>query len=227
MVLSGTLVNGLAIVVAGILGTIIGSKLPGRLCDSVVKGMALCVIYIGISGALKGENPLITMISVAVGALIGELIDLDRLLCRLGDFMQKKLSKKSAGSFTEGFVSLTLLTCVGAWGITGALDSGLRNDHSSLYAKAVVDGVSTLIMAAALGIGTAFSALPLVIYQGGIALLATVISPYLTQSMINELTCVGSLLTVGMGLNMLNITKLKTSNMMPAVLMPLLLCRFL
>ena len=226
MIFTGTLVNGAAVILGGVLGTLIGARLPKRLCDTVVTGLGLCIIYIGIDGAMNGEKTLVTIISVAVGALIGELIDIDKYLNRFGSFMQSRFAKGES-RFAEGFVTATLLICVGAWAITGAMDAGLRGDHSSFYAKAVVDGVSVLIMATTLGVGAAFSGVMLIIYQGSFALLSTFIAPYLTDSMINELTCVGSLLIIGIGLNMLGVTRIKVVNLLPAVFLPIVLCLFI
>ena len=225
--LTGTLVNGAAVIICAVIGTVIGDRLPRRICDTVVKGLALCIIYIGIDGAMEGENTLIAIISIAVGAIIGEAIDIDKYLNRFGEFVQSKISKKGESRIAEGFISVTLLICVGAWAITGAMDAGLRGDHSSFYAKAVVDGVSTLILATTLGIGTALGGIVLILYQGSLTLLSTFIEPMLTQSVINELTCVGSLLIIAIGLNMLGLTKIKAVNILPAVFIPLLLCRFM
>lgn len=226
MVLLGSLVNGAVVVVCGLLGALIGSKLPERISKTVMSGMALCILFIGIDGALSGDNTLITIISVAVGALIGEIINLDKWLNRFGNFLQKKIGG-AGGSFGEGFVSATLLICVGAWAITGAMDAGIRGSHTSFYAKAVVDGVSCFIMATTLGYGVALSGIVLFIYQGGLALASTLIEPYLTTPVINELTCVGSLLIIAIGLNMLGLTKIKVVNLLPAVFIPIILCRFM
>jgi len=227
MILLGTLVNGITVILCGIAGALIKERLPNRICDTIVKGLALCIIYIGIDGALAGENALIAIISIALGAVIGELIDIDKHLNRFGGFVSQKLVKGGESRFAEGFVSVTLLICVGAWAITGAMDAGIRGDHSSFYAKAVVDGVSTLIMATTLGVGTALAGVVLILYQGAFVLLSTFIEPFLTQTMVNELTCVGSLLIIAIGLNMLGITKIKVVNILPAVFIPIVLCQFM
>lgn len=227
MVLLGTIVNGVAVIICSLLGAFIKNKLPKRICDTVLKGLSLCIIYIGINGALSGENTLIAIISVTVGAVIGEAVDIDKYLNRFGAFMQSKLSRGGDSTFAEGFVNATLMICVGAWAITGAMDAGIRGDHSSFYAKAVVDGVATLIMATTLGVGVALSGVALILYQGSFALLSSVVEPYLTQTVINELTCVGSLLIIAIGLNMLGLTKIKVVNLLPAVVMPVILCTFM
>ena len=227
MVLLGSLVNGAVVVVCGLLGALIGGALPERISKTVMNGMALCIVFIGIDGALAGDNALITIISVAVGALIGEALDFDKWLNRFGNFLQRKLVKNSNSSFGEGFITATLLICVGAWAITGAMDAGIRSDHTSFYAKAVVDGVSCFIMATTLGYGVALSGVVLFVYQGGLALASTLVEPYLTTPVVNELTCVGSLLIIAIGLNMLGLTKIKVVNILPAVFIPIILCRFM
>ncbi len=227
MVLLGSFVNGAAVVLAGILGAIIKSKLSKRICDTVMHGMALCIIFIGISGALSGSNAVITIVSMATGALIGEGINIDKHLNRFGAFLQSKLVKDSSSSFGEGFITATLLICVGAWAITGAMDAGIRGEHSSFYAKAVVDAVACLIMATTLGIGVALSGAVLFLYQGSLSLLSTFIAPYLTETVVNELTCVGSLLIVAIGLNMLGLTKIKVVNLLPAVFVAVIICQFI
>lgn len=227
MVLLGTVVNAAAVIICSLLGALIKDKLPRRICDTVTKGLSLCIIYIGINGALNGENTLIAIISVTAGAVIGEALDIDKYLNRFGSFIQSKVSRGGDNTFAEGFVNATLMICVGAWAITGAMDAGIRGSHASFYAKAVVDGAATLIMATTLGVGVALSGISLLIYQGSLALLSSVIEPFLTQPVINELTCVGSLLIIAIGLNMLNLTKIKVLNLLPAVIMPVILCSFM
>ena len=226
MVLLGSFVNGIAVVLAGIVGAFIGKRLPKRICDTVMHGMALCIIFIGVDGALSGDDTLVMIISIAIGAVLGEIINLDKWLNRFGDFLQSKLSH-GEGRFGEGFATATLLICVGAWAITGAMDAGLRGEHTSFYAKAVVDGVACCIMATTLGLGVALSGVMLFIYQGGLALASTLVEPYLTTAVVNELTAVGSLLIIAIGLNMLGLTKIKVVNLLPAVFIPILLCQFM
>ncbi len=217
MVLIGSFVNGLAVFLCALLGAVLKSRLPKRLCDTVMHGMALCIVVIGIDGAISGGDTLVTIISLAVGAVLGELIDIDKWLNRFGAFLQSKITKNSQSSFGEGFVSATLLICVGAWAITGAMDAGLRGEHSSFYAKATVDGVACLVMATTLGVGVAFSGISVFLYQGALALLSTVVAPYLTDAVITQMSCVGSLLIVAIGLNMLGLTKIKVVNLLPSV----------
>lgn len=239
--LTGTIVNALAVLAgsaAGILLTKLtgyfSSRLPAgstdmgrRLQSIIMEGVALCVLYLGVSGSLKGQNSLITILAMVIGAVIGELLDLDRRMRELGDWVQKKTERLALGggtSISEGFVTASLLFCVGAMSIVGALQDGLTGDHSTLFAKSLLDGISSVVFGASLGIGVAFSAVAVLLYQGAIALLASFLSPLLGDAVIAEMTCVGSLLIVALALNMLNLTKIKVMNLVPAIFLPVLLC---
>lgn len=228
MALVSSIINGLAIIAGAVIGVFLGKGLPGRVSGGVMQGMALCVLAIGVKGIFDGENFLITIISVAVGGALGSWVDLDRYLNRFGALMQKKLAKGGDGStFGEGFVTATLLVCVGAMAITGALDSGIRGDHTTLYAKSLIDFCSCMIMASTLGLGVAFSGIVCFLYEGAIALGGSVLASFLTDAMIGEMSCVGSVLIIAIALNMLGMTKIKVVNFIPACFLPLLLCLFL
>ena len=189
---------------------------------------ALCVLYIGVDGMLAGENTLVAILSISIGAILGELLQLDEHMHQLGDWVEQKFGGKgSKTSLSDGFVTASLLFCVGAMAIMGALDSGLTGDHSTLYAKALLDGIISVVYASTLGIGVALSAIPIFLYQGAIALGASFLAPYLTEAVILEMKCVGSILILGLSLNMLGLTKIKVINYVPAVFLPILLCRFL
>ncbi len=228
MILTGMLVNGAAILAGSVVGILLGKFIPEHMSSAVEKGVALCVLYIGVDGMLAGENTLVAILSIVLGAILGELLRLDDRVHALGDWVEKKIGGKGAQtSLSEGFVSASLLFCVGAMAIMGALDSGLTGDHSTLYAKSVLDGITSVVYASTMGIGVALSALPVVLYQGLIALGASFLEPYLTTAVILEMKCVGSILILGLSLNMLGLTKLKVMNYVPAVFLPILLCRFL
>ena len=228
MVILSSIVNGIAIILAGLLGCLLKKGLPERIGKGVMQGMGLCVLAIGIKGFFDGENMLISILSIAIGGALGHWIDLDCYLNRFGAFMQRKLTKGESGStFGEGFVSATLLVCVGAMAITGALDSGIRGDNTTIFAKSLIDFVSCLIMASTLGIGVAFAGIPCFLYQGAIALSGSFIAGFLTDAMVGEMSCVGSLLIVAIALNMLGITKIKVVNFIPACFVPLVLCLFM
>lgn len=237
--LTGTLVNTLAILAGSTVGLLLaraanhlpasdGGELGRRLQDIIMKSVALCVLLIGISGCLKGENTLIAILSMVLGTLIGELLDLDKRMQSLGNWVQKKTERLTLGgsaSVSEGFVTASLLFCVGAMAIVGALQDGLTGDHSTLFAKSLLDGISSIIFASSLGIGVAFSAGAVFLYQGLIAVLASLISPLLGNAVIAEMTCVGSLLIIALSLNILGVAKIKVMNMTPACLLPILLCK--
>ena len=227
-ILTGTIVNSAAIVAGSIAGLLLGKFIPERFSDAMEKGAALCVIYIGVDGMLAGENTLVAILSIAIGAILGELLQLDEHMHQLGDWVERKFGGKgSKASLSEGFVTASLLFCVGAMAIMGALDSGLTGDHSTLYAKALLDGIISVVYASTLGVGVALSAIPIFLYQGAIALGASFLAPYLTEAVILEMKCVGSILILGLSLNMLDLTKIKVMNYVPAVFLPILLCRFL
>ncbi len=204
---------------------LLGSHFPKRISDALMKALGLCTLLIGISGILKGQNQLITIISMAVGTVIGELLDLDKKLNRLGNFLQQKLKKEDGSvSVAEGFVNASLLFCVGAMAIVGSLQSGLTGDHQMIYTKSFLDFTAAIIFASTLGVGVLFSSAFVLIYQGTIVLFAHYIAPYLTDRTVAEMTCAGSLIIVGLALNMLGITKLKVMNYVPAIFLPILLC---
>ena len=228
MILTGVIINVAAIIIGSAAGLLLKKGIPDSMGDSVMKAMALCVLYIGISGSLDGENVLIAIISMALGTVIGEALSLQERLERLGALIQSKCSPSPNGvSVAEGFVSASLLFCIGAMAIVGSLQSGLSLDHSTLTAKALIDGIAAVVLASSLGIGVMFSAFLCLLYEGTITVCARFIGPYLTTSVINEMTCVGSLLIIGISINMMFKNKIRVMNSIPAVFLPILLCRFM
>lgn len=226
----GTIVNTVAVIVGAIIGMIVKRGLPEKMADTLMKGLGLCTLFLGISGSLKGQNSLILIISMVVGTLIGEGVDLEGKLNALGNWVENKFKGKSTDgktSIAEGFVTASLLFCVGAMAIVGSLQSGLQGNHEMLFNKSILDFVAAIIFASTLGIGVAFSAAFVFIYQGAITLLAQWISPFLTDIVIAEMTCVGSVIIIGLALNMLGITKLRVMNYVPAIFVPIILCMFM
>lgn len=224
----GTIVNSLAIVIGAFIGLFLKGSINKKVSDTIMNGLALCVIYIGISGTLKGNNTIIMIISIALGGFIGEIIDIDKKLELLGQKIEKRFNKNGEKiSVAQGFVSATLLFCVGSMAIVGSLESGLNGNHSTLYAKSILDGISSIIFASTLGIGVMLSAIIVFIYQGSITLVASFLSMFLNEVVINNMTAVGSLLIVGLGLNILGITKIKVSNLLPAIVIVVLLNLFI
>lgn len=225
----GTIVNAIAVILGGLVGLLFKKGLPKKLTDAVMTGIALCTIYIGVSGCLEGKNPLITVISIAVGAVIGTALDLDGRLVSLGESIEKKF-KKSGGekvSLAEGFVSSSLLFCVGAMAIMGSLQSGLAGNHQTLYTKSVMDFISSIVFASSMGVGVLFSSVAVLVYQGIITLAAGFLAPLLESGTVAEMTCAGSLLLIALGLNLLGVTKIKIMNYIPAIFLPILLCMFM
>ncbi|MPM15408.1 putative membrane protein YdfK [bioreactor metagenome] len=228
MVLLGSMVNSAAIILGGSIGLALKKGLSDRIASAVMNALALCVLYIGVSGMLKGENILITILSMVFGTLVGEWIDLDKKINQLGDEIESRVSSENKEhSVSNGFVTASLLFCVGAMAIVGALQSGLTGNHDTLFAKSLIDGIAAIVMASSLGIGVLLSAGLILVYEGGITLFANVLAPLLTDSVINEMTCVGSLLIVGLALNMLKLTNLKIMNYAPAVFFPILFGYFM
>lgn len=229
--LTGTIVNTCTVIVGSLIGMLMGNILPERLRDTVMKGLGLCTIYIGITGMFSSENALITIISIAAGAVIGEVCDLDGKLTRFANWLESRFRKGSSNgkaSIAEGFITASLVFCVGAMTIVGSLNSGLTGDHQMLFTKATLDFVSSMIFASSLGIGVLFAAGAVFGIQGSIACLASLVAPLLQNgNTINEMVVVGSVLIVGLGLNLLGITKLKVMNYVPAIFLPILLCLFM
>lgn len=224
MILLGSLVNAGAIVVGGLIGMFAGKLLPERLRGSVMAALSLMTIGIAAPGLLKSANALIPIISMVVGTIIGELLNIDAAVNKLGDALQKKCN---GSPITEGFVTGSLVFAVGALAVMGALESGLQHQHSILISKAVIDGVGALVFASTMGLGVALSGVTVLVAEGSMALLASLVAPFLGEAVVNEITFVGSLLIAGISLNLLGVTKLRILNMVPAILLPILLCRFM
>lgn len=228
MILIGTIVNTVAVLGGSTVGLLLKKGIPEKFSDIMMKGVALCTLYIGISGALKGENTIILILSMVLGAIIGELLDLDGKLNRIGGMIERKFKKEGETvSLAQGFVSASLLFCVGAMTIVGSLQSGLSGDHEMLFTKSVLDCISSIVFASSMGIGVLFSAIFVFGFQGAITLGARALAPVLTDSVVAEMTCAGSVIIIALGLNMLGLTKLKVMNYIPAIFLPILFCLFL
>lgn len=216
-VLQGTAVNGAAIALGGLLGVVLGGSIPERVRTVVLQGISLTVLLIGLQMALGAQQIMIVAFSLILGGVTGELLDLDAWLQRAGVWLEARVSGSGSG-VAKAFVFATLLYGVGAMAVTGALESGLQGSHQVLYAKAVLDGVTAVAFAATMGIGISLSALPVVLYQGGMALAAGSLRPYLGPAVIAEMSAVGGLLILCIGLGMLGLLKdLKVANFLPAI----------
>jgi uncharacterized membrane protein YqgA involved in biofilm formation len=219
MIFLGALVNAAAIVVGSLIGTFVFKSVPERFSELAMKGIAVTVVFIGIRGAMQNENILLLIISITVGSIIGELINIDKGMNKLGALMETKFGTEG-GTFSKGFVSATILFCVGAMAIVGSLESGLTGTHETLFVKSVIDGFVSIILASKFGIGVMFSAFPLLLYQGSIAGGAALVSGWLTDYIIREMAAVGGLLIALIGFNVLGIKEVKVANMIPAIFLP-------
>ena len=220
----GTWVNCIAVIIGSGVGMIVKRGLSQKMNSSIMSALALCVMYIGISGAFECQNVLVVILSMAIGTLIGEGLDLDARLGKLGDYLEKKVSKNGEkGAISRGFVAASLLFCVGAMTIVGSLQSGISGNHETLFAKSLIDCIAAMVLASTMGFGVMLSALFVLVYQGAITLCAGFLEPVLTEVIIAEMTCVGSLLIVGLSLNMLKVTNLKVMNYVPAIFMPIVI----
>ncbi|NLK29018.1 MAG: DUF554 domain-containing protein [Clostridiales bacterium] len=235
MVGLGTLVNMILILLGSTIGILIKGGLKKKFQETIMNALGLAVMFIGISGALAGlfyvegnrletMNIMLMIISLALGAFLGEWIDIEDRLDKLGESLKKSLKVKGekGNGFVEGFVNSSLLFCVGAMAIIGSLQDGLARDPSMLIAKGVIDGVVAIFFASTLGIGVFFSILPLALYQGIITASASIIEPYLNDTLITNISFIGSILILGIGINMIFGKKIKVGNLLPAVIVPIL-----
>lgn len=219
----GVIVNTLTVIVGSLIGLIFRKGLPKKITDAVMLGIGLCTIYIAVSGLIKGENALIAIISTALGAVIGALLDLDRLLEKLGEAVTSRFKRGDGeGGVAQGFVTASLLFCCGAMTIVGSINSGLTGDNQMIFTKSTLDLVSSMMLSATLGIGVLLSSVFVFVFQGALVLSSGLLAPILNEAVIAEVTCVGSILILALGLNIIGVTKIKVANYLPAIfLVPL------
>lgn len=218
----GTIVNCLAILAGTTVGMLFRNGIPERYNQTVMQAIALSVMLIGIKSALGCPDLLIIIISLAAGSLLGEFIGIEAYLKKLGDFMERKFSNPSeTSSLSTAFVTASLLFCVGSMAIVGSLESGLTGTHDTLFAKSFLDGITSIILTASLGVGVGLSAVAILIYQGTITLAAGFMKPYLIPAVVSQMSATGGLLILAIGLNMLRQKKIAVGNMLPAIFLPL------
>ena len=219
-----TFINAGLVLLGSAIGLLFRGKIPQRFTRAVTVALGLCVLAIGITSALGTQDTLCVSVCMVVGTLLGELIDIEKHMDGVGEFLKRKLAFRGQGNarFSEGFVSASVLYCVGAMAINGSLAAGLNGDWSIIVSKGVIDGVTSISFAAAMGVGVAFSIVPLIIYQGGLTLLAEAIGPYLSAELVTEMSAVGGLLIIGIAVNMLDLgkDKIRVGNMLPAIFLP-------
>ena len=216
----GVFVNVAAVILGSIIGLLCKKGIKRKVTDAVVLGMGLCVMYVGITGVMKGQNAIVAVLSMALGGALGTMINIDKQINKIGDKLSAKVKTSDQSvSITEGFVTASLLFCVGAMSIVGSINSGLgvEGGLEMIYTKSVMDFISSIVLAASIGIGVMFSSAFVLIFQGGIVLLATLLAPVLTANAIAEITCVGSILIIGLALNIVGATKIKIANYLPAI----------
>jgi len=215
--LLGTIVNVAAIIAGALLGSFLKSGLRANIKTVIMQGVSLTVILIGLSMAMETENVLVVTLSIVCGGILGELLRIEDLLDKFGRKLEECFSTGD-GTFTRGFVTGSLVFCVGAMAIMGSLESGLTGRHTTLFIKSILDGVTAVVFASSMGIGVAFSSLPVFLYQGGITLAASYVKPFLTDAIIREMTATGGLLIFGIGLNMLtDKLRIRVGNLLPAI----------
>jgi uncharacterized protein len=227
----GNYVNALAIIVGTLLGLLFHKGLKEKYKTIVMQAIGLSVIFIGATTALNGllnpdSEPILFIISLVLGGLIGELVGVENGLERLGLFLQNRFGTAES-NVARGFVTASLIFCVGTMAIIGSLESGLMGKHDMLFAKSVLDGITSMILASTLGFGVIFSAAAVFIYQGTIVLFASMVEPYLTINVIREISIIGGILIFGIGLNLLEIIKVRTANLLPAILIPVIYYLFI
>ncbi len=220
--MTGTLLNIATVIAGSVIGLIFGARIPAKLKETVIAGMGLFTAAMGLQMFLKTENPLIVLGALLIGTLLGEWWRIEDGLHRLGEFLEQRFSREEddgSNKFVRGFLTASLLFCVGPMTILGSIQDGLTGDYNLLAVKSVLDGFASIAFASTLGIGVAFSSLIILVYQGGISLLAGQLNAIVNASMMNELTAAGGVLLMGVGIsNLLEIKKIRVGNMLPALL---------
>ncbi|MGB4438805.1 MAG: DUF554 domain-containing protein [Sedimentibacter sp.] len=221
----GTIVNSLAIIIGGLIGIVFKNIIPAKLSDSLLKASGLAILAVGIKLSLVGENLTLLIICILIGTLIGELINIEGRLDHLGEIIESKLNNKES-NVIAGFISCTLVYCVGSLSILGAIQSGLSGNNEILFSKALLDGIVSISMAVSMGVGVVFSSISVFLYQGTITLLAQSMQSLLSDVVVNEMTAIGGTLIMAIGLNFLEIKRIKVGNMLPAIFLPILYYMF-
>ncbi|MDR2484491.1 MAG: DUF554 domain-containing protein [Treponema sp.] len=215
----GPLVNALVIAACGLTGCFVVRGIPGRFEEIIKKAIGLSIVYVGVKGALDNDRMLLLIMSMVGGAIIGELINIDKLMNRFGGWAEAGLGMRG-GTFSKGFVSASILFCTGSMAIVGSMQSGLQDNHEILFAKSILDGSISVVFAASMGIGVVCSALPVLIYQGGIVIASRAVKDLLTPEIIREMSAAGSLLVAAIGFNFLGVKEIRVGNLIPAVFIP-------
>ena len=220
----GVIINVIAIVIGTIIGLFLKRGMSEKMSSHIMQGLALITFIIGLKGALVDQDMILLIVSISLGGYLGEMMQLEENIRKFAEWVQDKLSKEGAqNQLAEGFVSAVLIFCVGAMAVMGSLEAGLRNNHGILITKALIDGFASIILTTTKGAGVMLSALAILLYEGGIMILAQFVAPYLSESIVYAMSAVGSLLLVALGLNLLELTKIKVMNFLPAMFLPIVL----
>lgn len=224
---SGVLVNVLTVLIGSTLGLLLKKQIPEKLTSAVMTAIGLCTVAIGVTGVIKGQNQLVMIISLVLGTIVGTLIDLDGKLTKIGDKLQKKnqSGENEKSTFSEGFVTASLLFCVGAMTIVGSMNAGISGDNQMLYTKSVLDLISSTMLGASLGIGVLFSSAFVLVFQGGLVALSMALGSFLNDFAVAELICAGSVMIIALGLNLIGITKIKVANLLPGLVFVPVICK--
>lgn len=216
----GVIVNTVTVILGSIVGMMFSKFISEKYTTAIMTAIGLCTLYIGFDGALAGENTLVLIISLAIGTAVGTLLGIDDGINALGDYIEKKFKKSDGNtSVAQGFVTASLLFCIGSMTIVGSLNAGISGDNTLLLTKSVLDLISSCVLASSMGIGVLFAAVFVFVFQGGLVLLAGFIGPFLSASAQAELICAGSVMIIALGLNLIGITKIKVANMLPALIL--------
>lgn len=219
MIVLGVIVNVITVILGSCIGLLFKKGIPEKVSNAVMIGLGACTLYIGISGSLCGENVLIAIASVVIGVISGTLIDIDGVINKLANSVETKFKKEGQSvSLAEGLVTATLLFCVGSMTVTGSIQAGLTGDNSVLITKATLDFVSSMMLASTLGLGVMLASVSVFVIQGGLVLLSGLVAPFMSTGAINEMTCVGSILIIMIGTNLMGITKIKVADFLPAII---------
>ncbi len=213
----GVIINCITVIIGSIVGMLFKNLIPKKVTDGIMVGIGLCTVYIGVDGALKGENTLILILSMALGAAIGFILDIDGKINTFAEFVTRRFKKDDGVNTAEGFVTACLIFCVGAMTLVGSIQAGVNGDNTMLITKAMLDLISSLALASTFGVGVLLSTLFVFAFQGGLVLISSFAGNFLTLSMQNEMICVGSVMIIGLGLNIIGVSKIKVANFIPAM----------
>lgn len=226
---SGVLVNTVTVIIGSGVGLLFKKAIPEKLTNAVMTAIGLCTIAIGVGGIIKGQNQLVMIISLVLGTIVGTLIDIDGRLSKLGDKLQKKRENgnkihSDSATFSQGFVTASLLFCVGAMTIVGSMNAGISGDNQMLYTKSVLDLISSSMLAASLGFGVMCASAFVLVFQGALVALAMILGSFLSDFAVAELICAGSVMITALGLNLIGVTKIKVANILPALVFVPFVC---